>query len=313
MIQFMKLKWVAIFISFVTIGGSFFMTFNEKKGFTKDLDFAGGIKITMKKTDLVKIDVLREFFKKNKIEAKVQLAGKGKNSMIKIEIGSHDEVLLQKKAKDSKAQLAKLDFSANSIEYLEYLMITQLANNDKTKIMFAQNSKVGPTFGEGLFKQSVKLLLITLLIITFYVSFRFRFKFAVGAMLALVHDLFVTLGLIGWLEIPLSIPVIAALLTILGYSINDTIVIFDRIRENIDKNENYNLSRLINLSITESLTRTIITSITTLIAVGSVYFFGGESLEPMALVLILGIIVGTYSSSFIASPVLLLWNRYSKS
>ena len=176
-------------------------------------------------------------------------------------------------------------------------------------IEFASIDLVGPSIGAYLKKSAINVLFVTLGLIIVYVAFRFQFKFAIGAMLALLHDLFMTTGLIGLLQIPLSTPVIAALLTILGYSINDTIVIFDRVRENLKVNRGTALETVVNTSINESLSRTIITSVTTLLAVISVYLVATESLKEMAYVLIIGIIIGTYSSSFIASPVLIFWDK----
>ena len=220
---------------------------------------------------------------------------------------------MKKKQKKNYKGLTKAGLSVSSVDYLHFLLIQGLSPRSPDKIKIINADKVGPTVGDLLRRHSVKLLSITLILITLYVAFRFQFSFAIGAMIALTHDLILTAGFIGYLQIPLSIPVVAAFLTILGYSINDTIVVFDRIRENIKNAEIHEgLSRIIDKSISESVSRTVITGITTLIAVGSVYIYGGENLKGMATVLIIGIIIGTYSSSFTASPVVLLLEKLIK-
>ncbi len=310
-LPFMKLKWISLSASTILMAYIFYYTNAHNKGFKKGIDFAGGTKIEMQKNEKVDIQKLKDFFQKNKIEATIQEAAKESKDVIKIEIDSKQEVDLQARAEKEKSKLNQADLSVNSIDYLKYLMVNQMSSKDPLKIVFLSASKVGPTIGAFLQKSAIKLLLIALVLIIFYVSFRFHFNFALGAMIALLHDLFMSLGLIGYLGIPLSIPVVAALLTILGYSINDTIVVFDRIRENTSGSDTVGIEHLVNKSITASLSRTLITSLTTLIAVGTVYLLGGEGLNDMAFVLILGVIIGTYSSVFIASPVVVIWNKFS--
>jgi preprotein translocase SecF subunit len=138
---------------------------------------------------------------------------------------------------------------------------------------------------------------------------RFEFKFALGAIIALLHDVFITLGIFSLLDIEISAPIIAAVLTIVGYSLNDTIVVFDRIRENLkvkQKDSSAFLS-IVNKSLNETLSRTIITSVTTLIVVTILFFLGGEVLRSFAFALIVGILIGTYSSLFVASPIVVEW------
>ncbi|RME90525.1 MAG: protein translocase subunit SecF [Candidatus Hydrogenedentota bacterium] len=308
MIPFMKFKWFSLTLSILVFAGTFYYTETHFGGFKKGLDFAGGIKIEIRLTKDITIEKLREFFKKMQVDAIVQQAGKDGNDA-KIEIGNEDAIKLDKEAEKHRSELEKEGFSINSIDYIKYKMLHTLGKEHPEELDFVDASKVGPTVGKYLRESAVKLLLVALALITAYVAFRFQLKYAAGATLALLHDLALTLGFIGYFQIPLSIPVVAALLTILGYSINDTIVVYDRIRENLGNKDEVYLDKVVDRSINESLSRTIITSLTTLISVVAVYFYGGEGLNDMAAVLIIGIIIGTYSSSFIASPVVVIWNR----
>lgn len=168
---------------------------------------------------------------------------------------------------------------------------------------------VGPKIGSELVGDAVWAILFSMLLILIYIMFRFEFRFGVGAVLALFHDITITLGFFSLTDLEISVPIIAAILTIIGYSLNDTIVVYDRIRENMKtfKRKTSGFSEMVNRSINETLSRTIVTSGTTLIVVIVLYFFGGEIIRDFAIALILGIIVGTYSSVFIASPVLVEW------
>ena len=170
---------------------------------------------------------------------------------------------------------------------------------------------VGPKMGGELVMSAVYAILFSMLLILIYIMFRFDLKFGVGAVVALFHDIMITLGVFSLFNIEVTIPVIAALLTIVGYSLNDTIVVYDRIRENMKtfKRKTGDFPQLINRSINETLSRTIVTSGTTLLVVVVLYFFGGEVIKDFAFALICGIGVGTYSSIFIASPILVEWEE----
>jgi len=168
---------------------------------------------------------------------------------------------------------------------------------------------VGPKIGTELVGDAVWAILFSMLLILIYIMFRFEFRFGVGAVLALFHDVIITLGFFSLTNLEISVPIIAAILTIIGYSLNDTIVVYDRIRENMKtfKRKTGGFAEMVNRSINETLSRTIVTSSTTLIVVVVLYFFGGAIIHDFAIALILGIVVGTYSSIFIASPVLVEW------
>ena len=169
--------------------------------------------------------------------------------------------------------------------------------------------KVGPKIGKELIIDFMSAIFWAIILILFYVMWRFEFKFAIGAILALIHDVFITIGIFSILEIEISAPLIAAILTIVGYSLNDTIVVFDRIRENLKTKQKDSSAflNIVNKSLNETLSRTIITSLTTLIVVTILFFLGGEVLRSFAFALIVGILIGTYSSIFIASPFIVEW------
>lgn len=169
--------------------------------------------------------------------------------------------------------------------------------------------KVGPKIGAELRTAAVWAILIALLFILIYISWRFEFVFALGAIAALFHDIFITLGVFSVLRLEITLSIIAAFLTIVGYSLNDTIVIFDRIRENLKILRRDDYETIVNKSINQSLSRTVVTSLTTLLVVTILYFFGGEVIRDFAFALIVGVIIGTYSSIFIASPILVEWQK----
>jgi len=172
--------------------------------------------------------------------------------------------------------------------------------------------KVGPKVGAELSGKVIMAIISALGLILIYISIRFEFKFALGAIAALAHDVLITLGIFSLLNLEISLPIIAAFLTIVGYSLNDTIVIFDRIRENIKTRRRDDYLTIINASINESLSRTIITSLTTFFVVLILWLFGGEVIHNFAFAMLIGVIVGTYSSIYIASPIVALLHTKQK-
>ena len=177
------------------------------------------------------------------------------------------------------------------------------------RITVQQTDFVGPSFSRLLGEQAVWLVTVAFALIFVYILFRFRAAFAVGALLALIHDIAIMLGVLGTLQLEISTATIAAVLTIVGYSLNDTIVIFDRIRENDTLMRDADSELVINTSITQSLSRTLITSLTTMVAVLAIYIFSTSSIKTFALSLMIGVVVGTYSSMFVAAPTVLLWRQ----
>ena len=178
---------------------------------------------------------------------------------------------------------------------------------DKTLFILNKGS-VGPKIGSELSGKALMAIISALGLILLYISIRFEFRFAIGAIAALGHDIFITLGLFSLLGYEISLPIIAAFLTIVGYSLNDTIVIFDRIRENIKVLKRETYTKIINQSINESLSRTIVTSLTTFVVVMVLWLFGGEVIHNFALAMIIGVIVGTYSSVYVASPIVIYFH-----
>lgn len=180
------------------------------------------------------------------------------------------------------------------------------------QLELVRTDQVDPIFGRELARQALLALLVAAVGMIIYISWRFEFRFAITAIIALLHDVFVVLAVFSLLQIEVNVGFVAALLTIIGYSINDTIVIFDRIRENLRKRARRDaLSEVVNRSLLETMRRSINTSLTTLMAVGAVLLLGGETLKPVALALFVGLISGTYSSIFIASPLWVDWKSRS--
>ena len=167
---------------------------------------------------------------------------------------------------------------------------------------------VGPKIGKELRTAAIWAIVSAIIVIGIYITIRFKFQFAVGAVVALIHDVLFTLGIFSLLQLEISLSTIAAFLTIVGYSLNDTIVLYDRVRENIKKRRNEKIGDIINISINETLSRTVITSLTTLIVVVVLAFAPGE-IRIFAIAMIIGVIVGTYSSMFIAGPVVIYWQQ----
>ncbi len=179
-----------------------------------------------------------------------------------------------------------------------------LINNLNSEINFRRVENVGPKVSSELLQSGLIAISLSLAAMLFYIWIRFEWQFSVGSIVALFHDVIITIGIFSILSLEINLSIIAAVLTIVGYSMNDTVVIYDRIRENLNKYTKLNISELSNLSINETLSRTIITSITTLLALSSIFILGGEILRGFSFAMILGVIIGTYSSIFVAAPVL---------
>lgn len=176
-------------------------------------------------------------------------------------------------------------------------------------VVIRSSEMVGPKVGKDLSAKGKNAIIAAIVCIFFYITFRFEVKFASGAVLALIHDVIITIGALSVANKEFNLTIIAALLTVVGYSINDTVVVYDRIRENTRKSRKKDFSAIINRSINETLSRTILTSLTTLMVLLCIFFFGGGVIHNFAFAMIVGLIVGTYSSMFIASPVVVLWSK----
>ncbi len=187
-----------------------------------------------------------------------------------------------------------------------------LINNLNSEISFRRVENVGPKVSSELLQSGIIAISLSLAAMLFYIWIRFEWQFSFGSIVALFHDVIITIGIFSVLSLEINLSIIAAVLTIVGYSMNDTVVIYDRIRENLSKYTKLNISELSNLSINETLSRTIITSITTLLALISIFILGGEILRGFSFAMILGVIIGTYSSIFVAAPVLKFFKVSSK-
>ena len=251
------------------------------KGLHYGIDFEGGTLIQMKFTDNTTAAELRTLLTDESL-GKAEIQGSGENEfMVRVKImGEGNETIDL-----IKEQLNSKEFEVRRVE------------------------KVGPKIGKELRQSAILAILGALFMILLYISIRFEFRFAVGAVAALFHDVIITLGLFSVFDFVITMPVIAAFLTIVGYSLNDTIVVYDRIRENRYSIKNKTLTEIINISINQSLSRTIITSITTFLVVLVLVLFGGEVLFGFSIAMLIGIIVGTYSSAFVASPILIWWEE----
>ena len=193
------------------------------------------------------------------------------------------------------------NFSQNFIDFLRNIYPDSLPENKDEFILLLDT--LSPKIGSELSGKAIMAILYALTLILIYISFRFEFIFAIGAIAAIAHDVIITLGIFSILGYEISLPIVAAFLTIVGYSLNDTIVIFDRIRENMKTRKNNPVAATVNKSINESLSRTIVTSLTTLMVVITLYIFGGEVIHYFSFALIIGVLVGTYSSIFVASLI----------
>ena len=293
-LNFLKYRYIAFAFSFIVLC-VFVIGTIARGGLVYGIDFAGGTKIIAQfKDEVVNEGVIREAL--SDYSPTVQQIGEdSKNEYIitfkLIASGSDDTVAGAELEKQSKI---KADL-----------------NSKFPGVIIQSEENVGPAIGAFLKKSAIKLFIVAVALMTLYLTFRFEFKYSIGAMGALLHDVILCTAFCGFAGIEISIPVIAALLTIFGYSVNDTIVIFDRIRENTQVKSKEIFSEVINKSITQTISRTLLTSLTTLFAVMSLYLLGGDVLNDFALVLLFGIIFGTYSSMYLASPILLAWEKFS--
>jgi preprotein translocase subunit SecF len=183
------------------------------------------------------------------------------------------------------------------------------ATYDKGNVDIRRVEMVGPQVGKDLRSKGLKAIFYAMLGLLAYISWRFEFRFAVGAIVALVHDVMITLGVFSLFGKEIDLPIIAAFLAIIGYSLNDTIIVYDRIRENLGKHHKESFPFIVNRSINETLSRTLLTSGTTLLVVLALFILGGGVIHNFAFAMLIGVLVGTYSSIFVASPILIFWQQ----
>ena len=251
------------------------------KGLNFGVDFKGGTLIELRSNDKsVNVTSLRQSFNNMNLgDFNVKKFGNENDFLIKIE---------------------KKDTSANAIEIIKNDLTSSLGGS----FNFRRVENVGPKVSSELLKSGIIAIALSLAAMLFYIWIRFEWQFSLGAILALFHDVIITLGLFSLFSLEINLSIVAAVLTIVGYSMNDTVVIYDRVRENLRKFSDIKIYELTNISINETLSRTIITSATTLLALVSIYLFGGEILKGFSLAMIMGVIFGTYSSIYIANPIL---------
>jgi len=252
------------------------------KGLNFGIDFKGGTLIELRTSnESINISKLRSAFNSLDLgDVSIKNFGKKNDYIVKFE---------KKNLNDPK-------FISN--------LKTKLSNKIGETFDFRRVENVGPKVSAELLKSGIIAISLSLAAMLFYIWIRFEWQFSVGAIIALFHDVFITLGFFSLFNLEINLSIIAAVLTIVGYSMNDTVVIYDRVRENLKKYIDIKIFDLTNTSINETLSRTLITSVTTLLALLSIYLFGGEILKGFSLAMILGVIIGTYSSIYIANPVL---------
>ena len=259
------------------------------KGLNFGIDFKGGTLIELRSTDeKINVSSLRDKLSEMKLgDVSVKKFVNEKDFLIKFE---------------------NKDNNKNAIEEIRTNLDESFGNN----FNFRRVENVGPKVSSELLKSGIIAISLALTLMLIYIWIRFEWQFSLGAIAALFHDIIITLGLFSLLNLEINLSIIAAVLTIVGYSMNDTVVIFDRVRENLKKYSDIKIYELSNISINETLSRTLITSITTLLALLAIFFFGGEILKGFSLAMIFGVIFGTYSSIYIANTVLVKLNVSQK-
>jgi len=200
--------------------------------------------------------------------------------------------------------LIKFEKNANENEKFMSELKNIISKKIGSAVNFRRVESVGPKVSSELLKQGLTAIALALAAMLFYIWIRFEWQFSIGAIVALIHDVVITLGIFSILSFEVNLSIVAAVLTIVGYSMNDTVVIFDRIRENLLKYSKIKTNEITDISVNETLSRTIITSLTTLLALFSIFILGGEILKGFSFAMILGVVIGTYSSIYVASPVL---------
>ena len=290
-INFMAARNVGFIVSSICFVLSLFMLLS---GLNLGIDFRGGTMIGLNFSEDVEIQEVRAAMQSISIE--------GQEFDLSAEeikhFGNSTNVMIKFKVRDDAPE----NFEQEIVNHL-YQKMNEKVPEDKNNFILSIDT-VSPKVGSELSGKALWSIISALGLILFYISIRFEFKFAIGAILALVHDIIITLGIFSLTGYEITLGTVAAFLTIVGYSLNDTIVILDRIRENMAKLINDDKRGIINRSLNETLNRTVITSITTMIVVIVLFLYGGIVLQSFAVTLIIGIFIGTYSSIYIASPIM---------
>jgi len=282
-INFLSVRNIATFLSIALITLSLFFIIYQNLNF--GIDFKGGTLIEIKKNSEKSLsDIRGDLSSLNLGDIQIQTFGSEDNILIRIE---------------------NLTSGQGNANLTPAKLITEKLGSgfevQRTEI-------VGPKVSSELIQKGLLAIIIAVFLMLFYIWIRFEWQFSIGAVAALIHDIIITIGIFSFLKIEFNLSIIAALLTIIGYSMNDTVVVYDRIRENLRKYKQMELFDLINKSLNETMSRTLLTSATTLLALFSLYFLGGEVLKGFTFAMILGVFIGTYSSVFIASQIILYLN-----
>ncbi len=271
-----KFKIANIFSLILFILSVVFITI---KGLNYGIDFKGGTLIELRSLNTDISSIRSSLYDMNLGDINVKKFGKEGDFLIKVEQQGENNKLIPKIKK-------------------------KLSDNLNSEVNFRRVENVGPKVSAELLQSGIIAISLSLAAMLFYIWVRFEWQFSIGAIVALFHDVVITLGIFSLLSLEINLSIVAAVLTIVGYSMNDTVVIYDRVRENLNKYQKLDISNIANLSINETLARTIITSITTLLALFSIFILGGEILRGFSFAMILGVFIGTYSSIFVASPIL---------
>ena len=284
-VGFMKnAKKVGIFSIFMIVAS---LTLIMTKGLNYGIDFAGGTVIQLQYEGKAPIEKVRDILAKDEAYVGASVTFFGSDT----EIAIRTKMISKSVDVDSSDEIRKL-----------------LAQTGSFKVRGVD--MVGPAVGDELRTQGLMAMLLSIIGILAYISFRFEWRFALASVMALMHDVTIALGALALFQIDVNLPILAAILTILGYSLNDTVIVFDRIREGIRTIKSPNLDEVIDESVTRTLSRTTLTSLTTFFVVLTLYLFGGEVLRGFSFTLLVGVVVGTYSSIFVASPIL-MWLNFS--
>ncbi|MBZ7981746.1 protein translocase subunit SecF [Campylobacter sp. RM12640] len=286
--DFMRLRFASIGLSFVLVIGSIILLFTQ--GLNYGIDFSGGTLVQIKYTNKnAPLDDIRNILNQNEVLKGASVT----------EFGSSDEVVIR--FSSSSDSLGK-DVGDTIVKMLSSTGDIELRRVDI----------VGPKVGGELRQKGLMAILVSFALILVYIAIRFEWRFAMAAIISEIHDIVIVIGAISLFQIDVNLDTLAAILTVLGYSLNDTIIIFDRIRESIKESKSTNLGSIINESVSATLSRTTLTSGTTLFTVLILFFYGGDMIHGFSLALIVGVIAGTLSSIFVASP-LLMWFNFSVS
>ena len=288
-VDFVGKRKIALIVSAILIG---LVSLLVKGGPDYGIDFAGGTLVQVQfaeKTDAATI----------------------KKSLSGLDLGS---IVVQSFGDDDNEYLIRVENSSAELQGLSSQIQATLGDSSqKGSVEIRRVEMVGPQVGKDLRSKGIQAILYAMLGILVYISWRFEFRFAVGAIIALVHDVLITLGAFSLFGKEIDLPIIAAFLAIIGYSLNDTIIDYDRIRENLGKHNKESFSFIVNRSINETLSRTLLTSGTTLLVIVTLFVLGGGVIHNFAFAMLVGVLIGTYSSIFVASPILILWEQRRKS